>query len=82
MKNKISSKPTVGIISWGSSIPGNAVTTRIIADSQGKTDNPGRSLGIIQKTIPQPDVDAATLAVASASDSLSKLTDQTIKQSI
>jgi hydroxymethylglutaryl-CoA synthase len=82
MKNIKSSQLVVGIISWGSAIPENAVTTKIVAESQGRSDNPGDSLGIIQKTMPQPDVDTATLAVESASDSLGKLTDMSIKQSV
>lgn len=80
-KNKIK-KFDVGIISWGVAIPSYAVTTETIAKSQGKNDNPGINLGIIQKTCPQPDEDSATLAVAASTDALNKLTDKTIKESI
>lgn len=82
MKKVQSKTRDIGIISWGASIPTSAVSTEIIAHSQGKTDNPGTSLGIVQKTAPQIDVDSATLAVAAAEDALSKLTDATIKESI
>jgi hydroxymethylglutaryl-CoA synthase len=72
----------VGIISWGTSLPSCAVTTDTIAKSQGKNDNPGISLGIVQKTCPQPDEDTATLAVEASSEALSKLNDSTIRESI
>lgn len=75
-------KHDIGIISWGISIPSCAVTTETIASSQGKKDNPGINLGIIQKTCPQPDEDSATLALAAACDALSKLDNSTIKESI
>lgn len=75
-------KPAVGIISWGTALPSCAVTTRTIADSQGKIDNPGISLGIVQKTAPQPDEDSATLAVAASSVALSKLSDDSVKSQL
>lgn len=73
---------SIGIISWGSAIPTSVVSTITIAKSQGKTDNPGVSLGIIQKTIPQPDEDSATLALSSASDALSKIKGKSLKDAI
>lgn len=79
MNKQAHKKPTVGIISWGTSLPSCAVTTQTIALSQGKTNNPGDSLGIVQKTIPYPDEDTATLAVASASDAFNKLSNPSLK---
>lgn len=66
---------TSGIVSWGTSIPIHAVTTATISLSQGKTDNPGTSLGIFQKTCPSYDEDSATLAVEASLNALSKLKD-------
>ena len=74
--------PLVGIASWGSSIPHLAVTTAIIAASQGKLDNPGDNLGITQKTCPCSDEDSATLALSAALAALHKLKDSSLSQSI
>jgi hydroxymethylglutaryl-CoA synthase len=75
-------KSSVGILSWGTALPSSAVTTRVIADSQGRTDNPGVSLGIVQKTAPQIDEDSATLAVSAASLALAKLSDSNLKSQL
>lgn len=73
---------TVGIVSWGTSIPSQAVTTTTIALSMGKKDNPGDNLGITQKTCPEPDVDTATLAVEASNNALAKLKDRDLRNSI
>ena len=71
--NNSHTPPEVGIVSWGYAIPHHSVLTSTIAESQGKTSNPGINLGIIQKTCPQIDEDAATLAISAASMAISKL---------
>ncbi len=73
---------TIGIVSWGTSIPSYAVATTTIAASLGKNDNPGESLGIIQKTCPELDEDSTTLAIEASNNALSKLKGQNIRNSI
>lgn len=73
---------SVGIVSWGTAIPSQAVATSTIATSQGKLDNPGISLGITQKTCPQVDEDTATLAVSASQYALHKISDINLKESI
>ncbi len=64
---------SLGIVSWGTALPSHAVTTDTIAASHGKTDNPGLSLGIVQKTCPRLDEDSSTLAVAATQIALAKV---------
>ena len=66
----------VGIVSWGTAIPSQAVSTKVISASQGKSDNPGEGLGINQKTCPAQDEDSATLAIQATQLAFARSTHQ------
>ena len=80
-KNKTVTRQ-VGITSWGTALPYHAVKSTVIAESQGKSDNPGDSLGVIQKTCPAVDEDAATLAIIAAENAIDRLPNDFVRSQI
>jgi len=69
----LQSGTTIGIVSYGVALPRQRVTSEIIAQVQGRSDNPGFSLGIKSKSVPAADEDAATLATSAALQALRRL---------
>ena len=57
----------IGIISYGAYIPRFRIKTEEIAKTWGKDpDTIKKGLGIIEKTVPSPDQDVATISVEAA----------------
>lgn len=72
----------VGILSYGASIPQQAILASMIEAAQGKP-NSGipQSLGVTQKTVPAIDEDTTTLATAAGVQALQRLADQSSDRS-
>lgn len=57
-------KSAVGIVAYGTALPKQKVSTVTIAQSQGKSLDLPKALGVLSKTIPSVDEDTITLATA------------------
>lgn len=66
-------KKNIGIISYGTALPLQALKATQIEAAQGKSQSGiPQSLGIVQKTVPAQDEDTITLATAAGAESLSR----------
>ncbi len=64
--HKMNNINTLGIVSYGSYIPGNFIAGKTIEEAQGKSGaNIYKSLGVFQKSVPSIDEDTVTLSVKS-----------------
>ncbi len=75
MQNLENKKNQVGIIAYGAAIPKQKVATSIIAQSQAKSGDLVKSLGVYAKTIPSLDEDTITLATDAGKIALNRFLD-------
>lgn len=74
------SKKQIGIIAYGTYLPLHMISAQAIAEANGLDAPP--ALGVVQKTVVEPDEDTATMSVASAQQALSRLPNPLLKQKI
>lgn len=65
-------QPQVGIVAYGTSLPGLLVSSAAISQAQGRGDDLGLALNVSSKTVPARDEDTATLAAAAALQALDR----------
>lgn len=66
------SQTQVGIVAYGTALPTQVVSSALISQSQGRSEDLGQALGVSQKTLPARDEDTATLATAAAFQALER----------
>lgn len=65
-------KNRVGIVAYGTALPKQKVLTSTIAQSQGKSEELVKSLGVLSKTVPSIDEDTITLATGAGKIALDR----------
>jgi hydroxymethylglutaryl-CoA synthase len=76
-------KSAVGIVAYGTALPKQKVLTSTITQSQGKSLDLPKALGVLSKTVPSVDEDTITLATAAGKIALDRfLLNQGHKQDV